>query len=537
MDLDRLTPVEAALQRRKRWRLVIILLVVVLAVYYFVFQRTYVLAFDEEIDHFRYGSIGSEWSGLPYWVFRALPEMFPEKFGNQGYRAFGLLYASKDDDLPIGFSRRVIKGVERVWLNCSVCHVGTVTDPVTSNRWLIDGAPSNNLRLGEFINVLREVGASPDFTADKLVDAVNAVGGDLNLFEEAVYRFVIADRVRDELLAINEQLSFMDRAHPWGPGRVDTFNPYKAIQFNFPMGREHLSDVELNGASDYPSIWAQAPREGMQLHWDGNNPSVQERNLSAALGAGVTPVTVDRRSLRRIERWMRCLPPPPYPWKIDQSLADVGEVLYRQHCADCHGAGGGATYSSYAEECAYDDGHSRGYDANAEPVVESAYARYVPSWEYAGYDYSMDRYQRIGRVEELARIGTDPGRWASYTENFAAAQNLLYAGNDWRFSHFRKTPGYANHPLDGIWARSPYLHNGSVPTLWDLLEPPTQRPAIWYRGSDEYDLVRVGYRTHEQSGYFRYDTSVTGNSNAGHVYGTYLHDDEKGALVEYMKTL
>jgi hypothetical protein len=64
---------------------------------------------------------------------------------------------------------------------------------------------------------------------------------------------------------------------------VDTFNPYKAIQFNWPLDRPPKS--ELIGASDYPSLWNQAPREGMHLHWDGNNTSVDERNLSAALGA------------------------------------------------------------------------------------------------------------------------------------------------------------------------------------------------------------------------------------------------------------
>ena len=118
---------------------------------------------------------------------------------------------------------------------------------------------------------------------------------------------------------------------------------------------------------------------------------------------------------------------------------------------------------------------------------------------------------RLGKVEPLAEIGTDPGRWTSYTQNFAAAQNLLYAGYPWRFHRFHKTEGYANHPLDGIWARSPYLHNGSVPTLRDLLEPSARRPAVWYRGSDELDLVKVGYRSDAAApggSLFRYDTSA-----------------------------
>ena len=64
--------------------------------------------------------------------------------------------------------------------------------------------------------------------------------------------------------------------------------------------------------------------------------------------------------------------------------------------------------------------------------------------------------------------------------------NTLGTGTPWKFSHFRKTDGYANMPLDGVWLRAPYLHNGSVPTLRALLFP-EERPAVFYRGYDVYD--------------------------------------------------
>jgi hypothetical protein len=123
---------------------------------------------------------------------------------------------------------------------------------------------------------------------------------------------------------------------------------------------------------------------------------------------------------------------------------------------------------------------------------------------------------------------------------FAANQYSLFPDSQYRFRRFRKTDGYANHPLDGIWARAPYLHNGSVPTLRDLLEPPERRPAAFYRGYDVYDQARVGFVTDvpAENGrrFFRYDTSIPGNSNAGHVYGTTLTDEDKRAIVEYLKT-
>ena len=95
-------------------------------------------------------------------------------------------------------------------------------------------------------------------------------------------------------------------------------------------------------------------------------------------------------------------------------------------------------------------------------------------------------------------------------------------------------------PLDGVWLRAPYLHNGSVPTLRDLLEPVNARPKTFHRGYDVYDPVKVGFVSTVPSDanrkYFKFDTSKSGNSNSGHVYGTELGSADKDALVEYLKT-
>jgi len=94
-------------------------------------------------------------------------------------------------------------------------------------------------------------------------------------------------------------------------------------------------------------------------------------------------------------------------------------------------------------------------------------------------------------------------------------------------------------PLDGIWLRAPYLHNGSVPTLRDLLEPSENRPKEFFRGYDVFDQKNVGFISNLANEgahqYFRFDTSLPGNNNTGHVYGTTLTPDEKDAIVEFMK--
>lgn len=520
MNYNPPTPGERVMSRKRWIRFGVAIVLILAALYWLVFVNQYVVAYKDDLEHFKYGSIGSEpVNGLPTLVFKALPVMYRSELGPTGYRRFGLLYETEHSELPVGMSRRIVTGVERVWLNCSVCHVGTYRLSLNDGRHFLYGAPSNNLRLYDLVKFFLRVGADPNFTADNLIAAIDSpeVGGHLGFVGRLVYRYIVFPRVQQGLAQLAQRFAFLakqnDGSSPaygpyydWGPGRVDTFNPYKATQFNFPMDAAHVTTAELNGSADYPSIWEQRPRDGMHLHWDGNNTSVDERNLSAALGAGVTPVTVDIHAIKRVRAWIWDLKPPPFPAPaaIDQSKVEHGRQLFAEYCAGCHG-------------------------------MKTASGQ---------YDYDTNRYPNLGQVVDLKQIGTDPDRWESYTQNFSAAQNTLYAGYPWRFKHFRKTAGYAGQPLDGIWARSPYLHNGSVPTLRDLLEPADQRPKQWYRGDDIFDTAKVGYRSdgygYDLKDLFLYDTTIPGNSNSGHegkVYGTDLPSADKDALVEYMKTL
>ena len=95
---------------------------------------------------------------------------------------------------------------------------------------------------------------------------------------------------------------------------------------------------------------------------------------------------------------------------------------------------------------------------------------------------------------------------------------------------------YKARPLNGIWASSPYLHNGSVPTLYDLLRPAAARPKRFAVGRWQFDPKKVGYVSDGELPWV-YDTAMTGNHNSGHEYGTSLSDDDRWALVEYLKTL
>jgi hypothetical protein len=102
---------------------------------------------------------------------------------------------------------------------------------------------------------------------------------------------------------------------------------------------------------------------------------------------------------------------------------------------------------------------------------------------------------------------------------------------------WRATGQYMARPLDGVWATAPYLHNGSVPTLWHLLHP-DRRPKTFITGNREYDPDNIGYATNGNG--WTFDTSHPGNSNIGHTgdkYGTNLPEDQKNALLEYLKSI
>ncbi len=478
------------------WVLSVLLALSVLVTLWLVlrFTRDQPVVHEDPIEHFKYGSTGGERaSGFPYWIWRALPTVCADYLPGEGYASLGMLY-EQGKDLPVGVSTRRVTGIDRVFLNCAVCHTNTLRETPESEPQLIVGMPANTLDLFAFEQFFFNCAADARFSPDFILPVIESMDADLDLLDRYLVYPLAVFLMRDQILMLKERFSFVEQQPEWGPGRVDTFNSAKVI-FNFPLHK--AAPEELVGTTDFPSIWRQRQKEGMQLHWDGNNTRVQERNRSAAFGAGATPPTLDRASIKRMEEWLLDSEPPAWPWAVNQTLAARGAELYAHYCADCHGV--------------------------------------------SGTDFSG---ARVGTVTPIDEIGTDRYRLDSYTRTLAVNQNLLYAGyGDERFSHFRKTNGYANMPLDGLWLRAPYLHNGSVPTLLDLLKPAAERPQEFYRGYDVYDAVNVGFVTsvavEGEKSFFLFDTRVAGNSNRGHegaAYGTELPDSDKQALLEYLKT-
>lgn len=285
------------------------------------------------------------------------------------------------------------------------------------------------------------------------------------------------------------------------------------------------------------------------------------------------PNLIEVESLNSLEETLRRLKPLPWPAEIgaiDQAKRASGETLYAQKCAACH------KIEPTNSEAIYEVGfqpQQKGNPNNTDPMMacnaityqaatgnlQGRPVGYIPSTKdpekFGEQAFLSDMLTAtvkgalIAKIEAIAattvRIFLDiqrPPKVVEETglEGFAQPeeapwpQRLEECFGD-RGGLFR----YKSRPLDGVWATAPFLHNGSVPTLYDLLLPAEQRPKSFRVGTREFDPVRVGYRTDEAPGNgFLFDTSKRGNGNMGHEYGVAkLSDEQRWALVEYMKTL
>jgi mono/diheme cytochrome c family protein len=456
------------------------------------FRRPPAPFFASDEDHFLFGSIGTEETdGIPYWIWLVLPRIFPEYLpAPGGYASLGML-AKDGHEMPIGLSKVTI-GFERVGINCAICHTASYRLHPGEPPTIVPTAPAHQMAPQQYVRFLLACASDPRFTADTIMAEISK-NVDLPASDRMVYRMIIPF-TRRAILRLKDRDTWMNSRPDWGKGRIDPFNPVKFTTLRQPI------DATI-GNSDMVPLWNLNAHAGYVYHWDGLNTDLREVVMSSAIGDGANMKWVDRdyghwndtdahtmSSLRRIQNYISTVKPPAYPLPIDATLAAAGAAVFQGECASCHAFGGA----------------------------------------------------RTGTLIDAAEVGTDPHRIAMWTPASAAAYNAYGDGHPWKFSHFRSNKGYASVPLDGLWLRAPYLHNGSVPTLADLLEPVERRPRFFWRGYDVVDGTRVGFDSSSAEARrvgTPFDVTRPGNSNAGHTYGTMLPANQKRALLEYLKSL
>jgi hypothetical protein len=525
---------------------------------------------DAERAEYYHLAEGSEL--MPYALLANLKSVKTGKPFLEGMERFGFLPDPKSgtnpDGMPVGMtvgrSRNAsAKGVEMVGFSCAACHVGELT--YRGKRVRIDGAPAlidlqayqvefqqsldatmkEPRALLALVTAMDQedngagtppVGGTGQYASDPALQGADDVKSAPNAdpsFHSVPSQTAdaaipsapqpgFAERMRTSVAFLKARLAhirngklLVDGTEP-GPGRIDAFGAARNLLFP-------KSAMRMQSPVSFPFLWnvpdttqqRAANEEPRWIHYDGNTNSILERNIGQALGMGAVFNPKDYESslrignLHRLEVLTHKLQPPSWPsdvlGPIDQAKAQRGEAIFKEKCEGCH------QDKLYALA-----------DVTTDPMRANSFGQPVGDKPFPA---------------AVAPILAGLKKRAFEDDGISAADQ---AGMDANPVTWRATGKYMARKLNGIWATAPYLHNGSVPTLYHMLHP-DQRPARFLVGNREFDAEKIGYRT-EAAGtnvnVWTYDTTQPGNSNMGHSgaqFGTTLPEDQKAELLEYLK--
>lgn len=450
------------------------------------------------------------------------------------------------DGLPVGFAKDTgEQGQPWFGFTCAGCHTTQVSYKGTGIR--IDGGGT----LADTLSFISGLGGAARATVDddeKFERFARKVLG-------SGYSTAAAETLRRGLFERAEYLlEWVEKnspQHPWGFARLDAFGGIFNMVTAYDLGVPE-NYKPSNAPVSIPFLW-DTPQHDL-VQWNGIAPNSppgvgpMARNIGEILGvfgtvaikpgAGLAGYKSSAKALNQgeLEEKLTKLWSPLWPMEIlppiDPAKAEMGKGIYQQQCAGCH-----AILDRTSPKRRVDAVMTTIDELGTDPTMASNVAnRKALTGKFAGTDMYVvkgPKFQESAPASEvLANVvfGTMLGEKEQVVE-----------GSILEFLEVRKASApamsYKGRPLNGIWATSPYLHNGSVPNLWQLLQAPENRVKQFYVGSREIDPVNVGLDTAAFPGAFLFDVSLPGNSNAGHTFGTQLSDEEKWALIEFMKSL
>jgi mono/diheme cytochrome c family protein len=532
---------------------------------------------------------------IPYAWFKALRRLdVDEPFAGDQLQRYGYLPNEKSklnpEGLPVGFVFDGDPANAELGMSCAACHTGQieyVKNGVTQ-QLRIDGAPATaNFQL---------------FLAD-LTAATRATLSDPARFDKFAHAALGSRYSSSRLDTLKSDFSdwvkqwgnFMDKslpASPWGPGRLDAFG----MIFNRVAGKDLGIDGNFKVADapvSYPFLWNASRQDRTQ--WNGGVPNglyinAIGRNAGEVFGvfADFAPRkqllppyynyrnnSLNFTNLQAQEEKIASLRAPPWPFDIDQDLVDKGRVLFAERCGNCHEERRIPPEGLWLTKVVDAKTDSKMYQNSLRTsdtgILNGALSPNPPGSKLGATAPTGDILATtvVGAlfgdaIPPLPRLPNPrAGVWLAINKDIAS----LFADNEKlpslisllepsvrdnvrthieaRVANMYKMPGepnaYESRVLHGIWATAPYLHNGSVPNLYELLLSPDKRSPSFMVGSRKYDSEKVGYVTTESP--YKDGTLVVGagaqpgNSNAGHDYSGDLNDDQRKALLEYLKQL
>jgi hypothetical protein len=507
---------------------------------------------------------------LSYDIYLALEDVDSKELFNSIKSAdkFGLLHDGIDpinnpDGLPIGIAKSVVvsgkfKG-DYAGLTCAACHTGQIQYKGREIR--IDGGFANRFDLYLWLSTLSK---SLDASLND-PQKFRTLYSRINL-RTATSESDLRGRLKVDADNVRAQItnSFVVPFHP-GPGRTDAFgqenNTFVAVKTGIPENtRPAIAPVKP------PVLWNTPHSAWVEYSGIQDNPLI--RNFSESLGVFARfslesnpsgkvsyETTTDIKTIIQIENLLRRLAPPQWPQaelgSLDPAKVTQGSKLFKQYCQECH------TSYPYRWSAARKEGKRFIENAMVPIDVMGTSKTHFQSVIFDPKPTMLTRHLApyfdgkpiVNSGEFFGVLEAPMIELALKNANITSKAELIDINGFTYFGDEKKLAPPINSikaaPHDGSWTKAPFLHNGSVPNIYELLLPASERSKTFYVGR-EFDPVKLGIDTTGNSGKFLMDTRLVGNSNSGHsfeskagpgVIGPKLTDSQRYAIIEYLKSI
>jgi mono/diheme cytochrome c family protein len=503
------------------------------------------------------------------------------------------------DRLPVGFvlDRHRQTGAKFIGLTCAACHTNRIT--YQDKTYQIDGAPTLADMWGMLRGIDESLKATRSDSDKFQRFAVKVLGSsapdqasvgklkrELDSFGSSWSQFVEDSRVAhpwgrgrlDAFGMIFNRVSSIDLGMPENSKKPDA-----PVSYPFLWGTSFQDRVQWNGSAENTNDVERLGRNVGEVL--GVFAQAQFRASRIFQIPRPARTSAKRLNQVKLENQLKRLWSPKWPdplGAIDPVKKAAGAVLYRDNCERCH------TIVAHGDQnTPIDVSMTRLSEVRTDSkmAINAAVGK-VSTGDLKrlfGGRKKVPRGEMLQRLVRLALISPyrdvaegdlldqlesddvfSPVEIAAFTRAIGFDQREaleLVEANQKKLKRYykdlRKTiksvPGglestmaaadapptleYKAAPLAGIWATAPYLHNGSVPNLYELLLPAEQRSSSFHVGSTRFDPVKVGFETGPTEGTTLIDTTKEGNRNSGHdMYGEFS-EQERWQLVEYMKSL
>jgi hypothetical protein len=486
-------------------------------------------------------------------------------------QSFGFIPATSSAANPDGLAIGLSRNDDYMGITCAACHTQQITYNNQSIR--IDGGQS-------FIDLRAFLSAITASVKTTLNDASK-----LSRLEKNLFGSNPSEQDKVELKAalskqLAQRIQYQTTNHTnsdYGFSRLDAFGAILNKALSATGEADNFN--EPNAATSFPYIWDTPQHDYVEWNGSQSNTGVGAlaRNIGEAIGVfgEVTPETkkwlgfvdsgypssIQTGTLRELEKTVAKLHSPQWPEafpNIDIALSKIGRGVYEQHCIQCHVDINRTDPNrmikvrmSTLDEVKTDplmaknaifyrgktgilEGKPR-YYAVGEGLAKETRAIYVANNLMVGVLKNNPIQAKLAQ-RDAKKLGHED---VIYPPKYVDGK-IIEQGQE---VSDHALLAYKARPLNGVWSSAPYLHNGSVHNLYQLLLPAAERDKTFYLGSWEYDPNTLGYVNKRTNNSFVFDTTLPGNSNAGHEYGTGAYgkpamtENERWALIEYLKTL